>query len=199
VILAAGKATRFNGIKQCADIGGQTLLGHIVNQALASDFVEIILVLGYELKKVKSGLGELIRDDKISVVENRDYYNGLSTSLKAGLRTLDTSIDAAVFILGDQPNVSTKLMNDLIKEYKNSNAQLCLPMLHKTKPPRPGNPVIISKGLFPEIFNITGDIGAREIVKRNISNARLVELDDESSQFQINTEDDLKKYIDEVN
>ena len=43
VILAAGESTRFNGVKQLADIGGQTLIELVTKQALASDLNEILI------------------------------------------------------------------------------------------------------------------------------------------------------------
>jgi CTP:molybdopterin cytidylyltransferase MocA len=44
------------------------------------------------------------------------------------------------------------------------------------------------------LLKIFGDIGAREVVKEYIKYAKMVELKNGNSQFEINTQDDLKEY-----
>ena len=196
IILAAGKASRFAGLKQCADIGnGSTLLAHVVTQALNSNLDDVLLVLGYKRSEILKSLVDLLDNNRLTVVENDAFETGMSSSLRAGLKTVHESAAAVMFILGDQPMVTTELMNDLVSEYKRSNAPLCVPMIKTDESAqRPGNPVIIGQRLFPEILEITGDIGARELVKKYLSQARLVGLDNDITQFQINTQDDLRKF-----
>ncbi len=199
VILAAGKGHRFDGVKQCAEVvAGKSLINQVTMQALASDLDKIVLVLGYKKDDVMKTLTSLEPNEKLTIIENPNYEQGMSTSLKAGLENLIESTDAVMFILGDQPRVTTELLNKLLDTYKKSNAQLCLPLVKTPAGDRFGNPVIISRKLYPELMNITGDIGAREVVKNNISYAKYLELSDDSSQMQINTREDLEKYIDEV-
>jgi len=204
IILAAGESKRFNGLKQCANLRGKTLLAHVITQALNSNLDEIVLVLGHEKDKIIDSLGDLIKDKRIMTIENTNYFQGMSTSLKTGLQAAHEQSDAVMFILGDQPKVTTELINELLTAYKQSNGQLCAPVIkaqkaHKAhEETRTGHPVIIGHKLYPELMKITGDIGAREIVRKNIEYAILVELEDNSSQFQINTQDDLRKYIQEL-
>lgn len=173
------------------------MLRHVITQALKSNLDTITVVVGYQKDEVKRSLGEQNQNKRLEFVENTEYELGLSTSLKAGLNAIEPKTDAAMFILGDQPKVTTELLNELIGAYKISNAQLCLPMVPNSTSNRPGNPVIISKKLYPEVQKITGDHGAREIVDDHISSAKLIRLKDDSSQFQINTQEDLKAYLGE--
>ncbi len=198
MILAAGESTRFNGVKQLADIGGQTLIELVTKQVLASDLDEIVLVLGHEKDEVLTALKEHQYNKRLTIVENKDYRQGMSTSLKSGLKVLQTRADAIMFILGDQPRVTTELLNKLINAYKHSNAQLCVPVMLDMEPSsiqHYGNPVIIGRKLYNELLQITGDIGARDVMKKNISYAKLIELADDESQFQINTQEDLREYL----
>ena len=64
VILAAGKSTRFNGIKQLAEIGERALINHVTNQAIDSDLDEIMVVLGYEKNEIKKSLNEFLDNDR---------------------------------------------------------------------------------------------------------------------------------------
>lgn len=194
VILAAGESTRFAGPKQCADIEGRTLLAHVTNLALESKLDEIIIVVGYKKKDVIKSLGELLNNERLTIVENLEYKSGMSTSLKASLKVLHDRTDAIMFILGDQPKITQGILDKLIDAYKYSNAQLCMPMINTSCGKRHGHPIIIGRKLYPELLQIIGDIGAREVVKKYRQYAKLVELDDSSSQFQINTKDDLREY-----
>lgn len=201
IILAAGESKRFNGLKQCANLRGETLLAHVITQALNSKLDKIILVLGHEKDKIIDSLGDLIKNERIIAIENTNYSQGMSTSLKAGLQAAPEQSEAVMFILGDQPKVTAELINKLLITCKHSNARLCAPVIraHKAhEETHMGHPVIIGHKLYPELIKIKGDIGAREIVRKNIEYAKLVELEDNSSQFQINTQDDLRKYIEEL-
>ncbi|WP_455392215.1 selenium cofactor biosynthesis protein YqeC [[Eubacterium] cellulosolvens] len=199
IILAAGESKRFNGIKQCVDIGGSTLLGHVLNQALSSLLDDVVLVLGHEKDEIIRALGNSIDNERLTIVENLDYKQGLSTSIKKGLTALQTQSDAVMIILGDQPRVTTEVLNKLLSAYRESNSKLTVPLIATSSGSRYGNPVTIGKDLFSELMQITGDIGAREVVSNHVSYARLVKFDDESTQFQINTQEDLKKYLGEAN
>lgn len=196
IILAAGASSRFKGIKQCVDIGGKTLLSQVVIQALKSKLDEIILVLGYQKGKIIRSLGNLVGKNKLKIVENSKYKQGMSSSLKVGLKAAmeKADVDAVMIILGDQPKVTTELINEIIDTYKLSNGSICVPMIETPLLTRPGHPVIISQRLYSEVLKITGDKGAREVVKKNMSYAKTIMLSDDSSQFQINTEVDLNKF-----
>ncbi|MCK5560719.1 MAG: nucleotidyltransferase family protein, partial [Thermoplasmata archaeon] len=157
---------------------------------------EIILVLGYQKDKITRSIGNLVDKNKLRIVENSNYKQGMSSSLKVGLKAAieKTEVDAVMIILGDQPKVTTELINEIIDNYKLSNGSICVPMIETPLLTCPGHPVIISQRLYPEVMKIIGDKGAREVMKKNMSYAKVVMLSDDSSQFQINTEVDLNKY-----
>ena len=48
------------------------------------------------------------------VVRNPDHGSGMSSSLRAGLAALGEDVDRAVVILGDQPDISPGLLDDLL-------------------------------------------------------------------------------------
>ena len=194
VILAAGESKRFHGIKQCAEIDGRSLINHVTTQALNSKLDSITLVLGHEMDKISKTLVDLNEPERLTIIENPAFHEGMSTSLNMGLNNLFSKMDAIMFILGDQPNISSELLNKLIDAYRDSPAKLCVPMVAVESSSRQGNPVIIGRSLFNELTNIIGDIGAKELVNKYIDYAKLVEVS-KNSQFQINTQNDLKEYL----
>jgi molybdenum cofactor cytidylyltransferase len=53
-----------------------------------------------------------------------------------------------------------------------------------------GNPVIIGRGVLPELLEVTGDQGARDVIARNASSVRLVDFD-EPMPLDVDTPEDL--------
>jgi molybdenum cofactor cytidylyltransferase len=112
----------------------------------------------------------------LTVVVNPDYRSGLASSLKAGLRTAlaassgspDTSSvlpQAVVFCLGDQPRVTAGTIGGLISAYLASPERpAAVVPVHAG---RRGNPVLIDSRLFPELLELTGDVGARGVLERH--------------------------------
>ena len=95
LLLAAGASTRMGRQKQLLPLGDITLLDHTIQQALASDLAHILLVLGHEAKKITKGLSSDLQHPKLGVIENKDYRKGISTSIKAGFKTLENAYDIA--------------------------------------------------------------------------------------------------------
>jgi molybdenum cofactor cytidylyltransferase len=195
IILAAGESKRFDGVKQLANLDGETMLGHVLTQAINSKLDNIILVLGYEKDNIIKELGELTSHEKVTVIENQNYKSGMSTSIQVGLTAAIDQADAIMIILADQPCVTTEFMDNLLDRYKYSNARLGIPIIVTSTSKRHGHPVIFSQQLFPELQSITGDHGAHDIVKKNLMYAKLLRLSDGKSQFQINNPNDLKEYL----
>ncbi len=104
----------------------------------------------------------------LTVVANPDYRSGLASSLKAGLKmALAASCppQAVVFCLGDQPRVTAGTIGRLIKAYLASPEWP--PAVVPVHAGRRGNPVLIDSRLFPELLELTGDVGARGVLERH--------------------------------
>src|ERR1041384_546829 len=80
VVLAAGRSTRMGAVnKMIAEIGGKPLVRIAAEQALASQASPVIVVTGHQREQVEAALAGL----PVKFVHNRDYADGLGTSLKA--------------------------------------------------------------------------------------------------------------------
>ncbi len=82
IILAAGRATRMGGQKLLLPVGEQSVLRRVVKAAMGSAVAEVIVVVGSEAENVAGSL----RDLPVHIVDNSDYAQGMSTSLRAGLK-----------------------------------------------------------------------------------------------------------------
>ncbi len=157
VVLAAGCGERLGGGKQLLPIDGQPMIKKTITNLLAADLGNIVVVLGYQSAKVAAVLKRLPLDLAI----NTEYHQGLSSSLKAGLAAQAPTIRAVLFVLADQPQVSPQVYENLAKAYLQSNKKIIVPAYQGKR----GNPVLISRELWPQIMALRGDIGARELVR----------------------------------
>ena len=110
IILAAGSSRRMGRPKQLLYVGGKPLLELIVNQANASGLDEVLVVLGAEANQIR----ERVDFGRAFVIINRDHATGMASSLRAGIAALDDEIDRAVVILGDQPAVTSSMLDEIV-------------------------------------------------------------------------------------
>jgi molybdenum cofactor cytidylyltransferase len=169
VILAAGSSSRLGRPKQLLELGGEPLLRHTVRHALACSATDVVLVLGNRANEIASAAGELGQ----RTIVNPGFSMGQSTSLVVGISALADGTDAAIVMLGDQPTVMADLLNDLIERFGSTNAAIVQPRYRGM----PGNPVLLRRDLFPELLTLTGDRGAREIIKQRSSEIEYVDFD----------------------
>jgi len=161
IVLAAGKSSRMGRNKLLLDWNGKPIVAHVLEKLAGIGFAETIVVTGHQAAKVKSALGE--RPD-LKVIEARDHATGMAASLKAGLRALSPSSDAALVILGDMPQISAELLERLIAAYQPLEGRaIVLPVADGKR----GNPVLFDRRFFAEMLQLEGDVGARHIIGGN--------------------------------
>src|SRR3990170_9111537 len=96
VVLAAGKSQRMGRNKLLLEVSGRTLLDHVLDALERSGVDEIFVVLGHKPEELKP----IVEFHKAKVITNFNYEEGMTSSIKAGLR--DVKADAAFIVLGDQ-------------------------------------------------------------------------------------------------
>lgn len=158
LVLAAGRSTRMGGPnKLLAEIGGRPMVRIAVDEALASRADTVVVVTGHQHEQVKAALRGL----NIKIVHNPDYAQGLSTSLRAGLRAVPDNADGVIVLLADMPQVEAALIDRLIATFDpGKGALVVVPTIEGKR----GNPVLWSRRFFPELMAVEGDVGARHLI-----------------------------------
>lgn len=179
IVLAAGRALRMGEQKVLLEVRGRSLIQRVVDAALGSSASETVVVLGHEAGRVRGQL----EGRPVTTVVNHDYEHGMSASLRAGIRALECPCDAALFVLADQPFVSSALLDRLIAAFVETRKPIVRPSAGGT----PSNPTLMSAALFPEILAQCGDVGGREIVARHPGEVALVPVDEPRLIVDIDT------------
>jgi molybdenum cofactor cytidylyltransferase len=192
IILAAGTSTRFGRTKQLLNWVGtdgvtRPLIRHVIEIALQSNLRRIYVVIGNDKENVETAVGQIVDNDRLHLIENKDFAAGQSTSVIAGLAALETDARAAMFLLCDQPKISPRLINDLIDLHEREIPLICAPVANQ----RRGNPVIFTRDLFPELSLINGDTGGRALISKYWDQASKLRLESDDVFMDIDTIDDL--------
>jgi molybdenum cofactor cytidylyltransferase len=87
----------------------------------------------------------------------------MSTSIKAGLRSLPQQVEAVVILLGDQPQICKKSINKVVETYhlKNKPSVVQAVFLKNEK----GHPVLFKRNVFPHLLMIEGDSGGKSVIQ----------------------------------
>lgn len=171
VVLAAGASTRMGTPKQLLPWKGRSLIRHATDVALASPAWPVVVVLGAQADLVRA---EIVRAPVI-MVENPNWADGLSSSIRLGISVLESfslSLEAALFVLCDQPALSPATIARLVAEHQRSRRSIVASQYGD----HPGPPALFTRRHFPELLELSGSEGARPLFRRHASDLATVEL-----------------------
>ena len=179
LVLAAGAATRFGSAKQLAELDGLPLLEHAVRaMAQAPGVMRSVVVLGAEADEV---IRRVPLHGLRPVVCPR-WEEGQSASLAAGLAAVG-DCEAVVVTLGDQPRLAAGSFERVLAS---RGAGLAV---RATYGGVPGHPVLLERELFGPLRDVTGDHGARNLL-RSVGTVE-VECDDLCGGEDVDSPDQL--------
>jgi molybdenum cofactor cytidylyltransferase len=182
IVLAAGRSTRMGSQnKLLADIGGKPMVRRAVETALASRAEPVVVVTGHMATEVGVALAVL----DLTVVANPDYATGLASSLKAGVKALPKTCDGALIILGDMPLIEPEQINRLLQAHE--RGAIVVP----ARKGRIGNPVLWPARYFPELLQLEGDVGAKQLLSKYADQVTEVDLGTDAIFIDVDTPDAL--------
>lgn len=160
IILAAGGSTRMatSASKVLLDWHGVPLIQHVVRTALDGGLDPVIVVTGKDHQRIS----EILIDEAVQVINNPAWQTGQSSSVRAGLQSLPDGIEAAAFMLADQPFVTPLLLVALQLRQQAVEVPIIIPVVGDKR----CNPVIFARQLFPDLLQLQGDAGGRQLFSR---------------------------------
>jgi molybdenum cofactor cytidylyltransferase len=181
IVLAAGGSTRFGSAKQLVRIGGRPLLSLITGRAAEVVGQALLIVLGAQAAE----LAPLLKHSAGSTVVNRDWREGLASSIRTGIARLPPSCAGVMLVLADQACVTAEDLRRLAGAWRRQPLSVAAAQYGGTV----GAPAIFPRHLFGELCDLRGDSGARMLLKRHADS--LVKVPMTSAAFDLDTPDDL--------
>ncbi|HVT99917.1 MAG TPA: nucleotidyltransferase family protein [Acidobacteriaceae bacterium] len=188
VVLAAGASTRLGQPKQLIRIGSQSLLRRTVRLAIEAGCSPVYVVLGFESDQMTPELTGLA----VETVINPAWQQGMGSSLRAGMQALlraPTQPDAVLLLVCDQPRLTAEHLRELLTWHWAARTKSEIAITASTYAQRNGVPAVFSTKLLPELLAITGDHGARDLIR---AHARQVQgIPWAAGEFDIDRPEDL--------
>ena len=187
ILLAAGESKRFGDENKLSEImNGKPIINHILDTLFEIfDPSELIVIVGHEQNVIKN----LIFNKDIKILENKDYKNGIGTSISLAVNNLNADIDGVMIIPADMPYINSKDIINLEKKFMELN---CVKVVMPEHNYRIGNPVILPRNYFKTLKSLKDDFGARSLIK----NKDIITLKTEfGTNFDIDTKEELAKTI----
>lgn len=157
LVLAAGQSRRLGQPKQLLDLAGKPLVAHIVEHALAAPLDGVVVVIGSHASEIELELRGL----PVYRVFNPHFALGQGASLAAGIRSMPSTVDAVVVVLGDAPGVTPDAIGAVVDRWRETRA----PAVVARHGGQQSHPVLFDRSVFFELATLDGDVGGREILR----------------------------------
>ncbi|MEO8314739.1 MAG: nucleotidyltransferase family protein [Pseudomonadota bacterium] len=181
LVLAAGGASRFGSPKQLVRIGGQPLLHRAVSQATQVAGGAVTVVLGAHAQQLTS----LLKHSPASVVINRNWEEGLASSLRIGVSSLPGGCEGVLVTLADQAAITTFDLQRLAAAWRQQPDWL----IAASYSGHTGVPAVFPAHTFASFGELRGDAGARAIIARHAH--RCLRIPMPNAAIDIDTPEDL--------
>lgn len=181
LVLAAGASTRLGQPKQLVQVGGRPVLHRVVSNCVAVAGSAVTVVVGAHA----SELTRLLGHSPASMVVNRQWEEGMASSIRRGLAALPTTCEALMIVLGDQVALTADDLKRLVSAWKGEEGVIAAAVYeHHT-----GVPAIFPRFCFSELAQLRGEQGARIILERN--SFRLARVPMPNAAVDLDTPEDL--------
>ena len=168
VMLAAGLARRMGRQKLLLQLQGKPVV-RVSVEHLVSHVEDVVVVTGPEDTAIRQALEGL----PVRFAVNPRPQDGQGTSIAAGVAALKPWTTAALIALGDQPRMPAAVVPALLDAFRRSGQAIVAPVYQGVH----GTPVLFSSEVFGELRALTGDAGARAVVKVNPERVEAVAFD----------------------
>ncbi|HEX8919322.1 MAG TPA: nucleotidyltransferase family protein [Chloroflexota bacterium] len=185
LVLASGMSRRYGSSnKLLVQLEGETVIARTVGAYLNSGLDRVVVVIGYQARKVSSALSAL----PVDIVLNRRYKEGQSRALVAGISALASSTDAVIIGVGDQPLLESHVISRIADTYRSTGKRLVAARYLGKR----GNPALFDRTLFPELLTVEGDVGGRPVLERHRDEIEWIDFTDARLALDIDSQVDLK-------
>ena len=165
VLLGAGESKRMGRDKLVLPWGKRTVLEHCLDVLLRSEIREVVVVVRSRSENFEDWISKYpaFMREKIKVVVNLDYPEGMSSSIRKGLKSVDPGSAGVLIALGDQPLLKSNTINGLIHAFIHGKRKIAIPYYHNKR----GNPVLFDRGFIRGLMRLRGDTGGRSIIENH--------------------------------
>ena len=188
VILAAGLSRRMGAQdKQLLSVRGRPMIAHMVDLYRRATQGPVLVVTGH----ARTGVEAALRDSGATTVFCDSYAEGQASSVACGLAHAP---DAAALLigLGDQPLLTAKDLQDLLKAHASAGAEkISIPRHGDAR----GNPIVVPHSLRPRLTENPRAPGCRRFTQDNPQHVQFHEMAAPGFYRDIDTPEDYQALL----
>ncbi len=185
VVLAAGLSQRMGAPKMVLEWKGSTIIAHVAQTLLEGGVERLTVVTGFARDLVEAALAGF----PVEFVYNERYANGeMLISLQTGLRALAPEVDAAMIVLGDQPQMLSSTVRLALESYAQDEGKLVVPSYQM----RRGHPWLVERDLWGDILALRQPQTLRDFMQAHGSDIRYLDVDTPTILQDVDTPEDYR-------
>ena len=155
IILAAGESKRMGFPKMLLDFNGVPMLECVIRNVKSSEVNDIVVVMGAYREEIQN----IVERTGVKCCYNDIYKEGMLSSVQCGFRYLSQEADAVLVFQGDQPFISSDVINKVIVSYRSSGKGILMPVFKN----RRGHPLLVDRKYFTEIEKLDPGKGLKSL------------------------------------
>lgn len=186
IVLAAGMARRMGQSKVLLPwTENRTILEHIIHQLMLARVEPITIVAGNQAAEVRAAAERA----GVTTIFNEAYESGeMLSSVKAGLRAMPEHVAAALIVLGDQPRIQPRIVEQVLMAYAEGRGEIVAPSYQM----RRGHPILIDRRYWAEILALPDGGAPRDVINRYPERVAYVTVDSDSVLRDVDTPEDYR-------
>ncbi len=185
VVLAAGQSRRMGTQKLLLPLGGKPMVARIVDEVLRGPVDPVLVVVDAQGRDVAAALA----GRRVTFVENVDPQADMLSSVRCGLRALPDASEAALVVLGDQPGVTTEVIEMLIHAFRTGRGGIVVPACGG----RRGHPLLFAAGYRGEVLTRYDGTGLRGLLQAHPDDVTEVEVHSPGMFDDLDTPEDYRR------
>ena len=187
VVLAAGRSRRMGTQKLLLPWGSQTVIGRVVSEVLNSAVSGVSVVVGCG----GSDVADSLRGSRITLITNPMSDSDMLASVRCGLRTLPEACEGVLVVLGDQPAIQSRLIDDMVGAFRVSGKTIVVPV-HQG---RHGHPLLFSAGHVDEVLTQHDTTGLRGLLQAHADEVAELKVNSAGPLMDIDVPEDYEREL----
>ncbi len=184
IVLAAGQSKRMGAVnKLLMEVEGVPMIRRVVDAVRGGGVSEIFVVTGFERERIESCL----QGSDVEFVFNENFEEGMGASLAAGAKAIGRDcVDGILVCLGDLPSLRAETVAWVVREFREAGGDRIVVPIYKN---RRGHPIVFLVRYLSSLECLSGDVGAKELIRRERDCVLEVEVVDEGIIRDLDTID----------
>jgi molybdenum cofactor cytidylyltransferase len=187
IILAAGRSRRMGAQKLLLPLARKPVITRIVDELQKSPLLKLLVVVGRDGERIKAAL----RGRSVSFLTNPDAAGDMLSSIRCGLRAMPARCSAALIVLGDQPNVTARLVAKLVAARARSGSGIIVP----THRGHRGHPVLLAARFRDELMGNYNGVGLQGLLNAHLDEVFSVEIHDGTMLRDMDKPEDYQREL----